>query len=104
MPLLTLKSANRLKTSYGYTFEKLLDFLDQKYHLQETFATKRKNLFKRTKPLTLNEKTKLVPLLTLKRANEFKTSYDNTFNKVFDLFDQKYHFLETFDTKTQKLV
>ena len=45
-----------------------------------------------------------MPLLTLKRANEFKTSYDNTFDKVLDLFDQKYHFLDTFDTKTQKLV
>ena len=40
MPLLTIKSANRLKTSYGDTFEKLLDFLDQKYHFQETFDTK----------------------------------------------------------------
>ena len=45
-----------------------------------------------------------MPILTLKRTNEFKTSYDNTFDKVLDLFDQKYHFLETFDTKTQKLI
>ena len=45
-----------------------------------------------------------MPLLTLKRANELKTSYGDTFDKVLDLFEQKYHFLETFDTKTQKLV
>ena len=45
-----------------------------------------------------------MPPLTLKCANGFKTSYDNTFDKVLDLFDQKYHFLDTFDTKTQKLV
>ena len=31
-------------------------------------------------------------------------SYGNTFDKVLDLLDQKYHFLDTFDTKTQKLV
>ena len=42
-----------------------------------------------------------MPLLTQKRANEFKTSYDNTFDKVLDLFDQKYHFLETFDTNAK---
>ena len=82
----------------------LWTFKSKSTTFKRLLTLKRKNLFKRTKPLTLNEKTKLVPLLTLKRANEFKTSYDNTFNKVFDLFDQKYHFLETFDTKTQKLL
>ena len=72
-----------------------MDFFDQKYHFLESFDTKS----------GLKEaKTKLVPLLTLKRANEFKTSYDNAFDKVLDLFDQKYHFQENFDTKTQKLV
>ena len=45
-----------------------------------------------------------MPILTLKRANGLKTSYGDTFDKVFDLLDQKYHFLGTFDTKTQKLV
>ena len=95
MPVLTLSRSNSLKTSYGDTFDKLLDFFDQKYHFLESFDTKS----------GLKEaKTKLVPLLTLKRANEFKTSYDNSFDKVLDLFDQKYHFLETFDTKRQKLV
>ena len=33
-----------------------------------------------------------------------KTIYIDTFDTVLDLFDEKYQFLETFDTKTQKLV
>ena len=45
-----------------------------------------------------------MPLLTLKSANGLKTIYIDTFDKVLELFDQKYHFLETFDTITQKLV
>ena len=51
MPLLNLTSANTLKTSYGDTFEKLLDFLDQKYHFQETFDTKTQKLVSKTKTL-----------------------------------------------------
>ena len=43
-------------------------------------------------------------LLTLKSANGLKTIYIDTLDKVLDLFDQKYHFLETIDTITQKLV
>ena len=43
-------------------------------------------------------------LLTLKRENGHKKSYGDTFDKVLDLFDQKYHYLETFDTKIQKMV
>ena len=43
-------------------------------------------------------------ILTLKSANGLKTIYIDTFDKVLDLADQKYHFLETFDTITQKLV
>ena len=42
-----------------------------------------------------------MPLLTLKRANELKTSYGDTFDKVLDFFEQKYHFLETFDTNAK---
>ena len=42
-----------------------------------------------------------MPLLTLKSANGLKTIYIDTFDKVLDLVDQKYHFLETFDNKTQ---
>ena len=45
-----------------------------------------------------------MPLSTLKSENGLKTIYIDTFDKVLDLFDQKYHFLETFDTITQKLV
>ena len=57
---------------------------------------------KNPKRKTLNAKTKLVPLLTLKRTNGLKTSYDATFEWVLNLFDPKFHFLETYDTKTQK--
>ena len=45
-----------------------------------------------------------MPLSTQKSVNGLKTIYIDTFDKVLDLFDQKYHFLETFDTITQKLV
>ena len=47
-------------------------------------------------------KKKLVALLTLKRANELKTSYGQIFDKLLVFLDQKYHFLEILDTKTQK--
>ena len=59
MPLLTIKSANRLKTSYGDTFEKLLEFLDQKYHFQETFDTK-------TQKLVLKREKKTCPAFNSK--------------------------------------
>ena len=42
-----------------------------------------------------------MPLLTLKTANELKKSYGDTFDKVLDFFEQKYHFLETFDTNAK---
>ena len=41
-------------------------------------------------------------LLTLKRANGLKTRYGEIFDKLLVFFDQKYHFLEILDTKTQK--
>ena len=106
MPPLSLKCANGFRTSYDNTFDKVLNLFDQKYHFLDTFDTKTQKLVKKTnpKPLTQNAKTKVVPLLTLKSANGLKTIYIDTFDKVLDLFDQKYHFLETFDTKTQKLV
>ena len=81
MPLLTLKSANGLKTSYGEIFDKFLVFFDQKYHfLGEIF----------------------VLLLTIKRANGLKTYYGKIDDKLLVFFDQKYHFLEILDTTTQK--
>ena len=49
MPLLDLKRANGLKTSFGDTFDKLLDFFDQKYHFLEPLTLKRENWFKRGK-------------------------------------------------------
>ena len=45
-----------------------------------------------------------MPLLIIDRENGLKTSFGDTFDKVLDFFEQKYHFQETFDTKTQKLV
>ena len=35
--------------SYGDTFDKLLDFFNQKHHFLETFALNRENWFKRGK-------------------------------------------------------
>ena len=40
VPLSSLKRANGLKTSYGEIFDKLLVFLDQKYHILEILDTK----------------------------------------------------------------
>ena len=102
MPVLTLRSSNSLKTSYGDTFDKLLDFFDEKYHFLETFHPKPQKLFSKTK--TLNAKTKVVPVLTLRSSNSLKTKYGDTLDKPLEFLEQKYHFQETFDTKTQKLV
>ena len=44
----------------------------------------------------------LVLFLTLKRANWQKTSYGEIFDKLLVFFDEKYHFIENLDTKTQK--
>ena len=40
--------------------------------------------------------------LTIKPANWLKTSYGEIFDKLLVFFDQKYHFLDILDTKTQK--
>ena len=40
--------------------------------------------------------------LTLKGANGLKTSYGEIFDKLLVFFDQKHHFLEILDSKTQK--
>ena len=42
-----------------------------------------------------------MPLLTLKRTNGLKKSYGDTFDKVLEFFEQKSHFLETFDTNAK---
>ena len=42
-----------------------------------------------------------LPLLTLKTENELKKSYGDTFDKVLDFYEQKSHFLETFDTNAK---
>ena len=43
-----------------------------------------------------------VPFLTPRGANGIKTSYGVIFDKLLVFFDQKHHFLEIVDTKTQK--
>ena len=95
VPLLTLKRANGLKTSYGEIFDKLLVFFDQKYHFLEILVTK-------TQQRDSNCQKILVPLLTLKRVNGLKTSDGEIFDKLLVFFDQNHHFLEIVDTKTQK--
>ena len=92
---LTLNRANWLKTSYGEIIDKLLVFFYQKYHFLEILDTNKKTRLKFIKKI-------LVLFLTLKRANGLKTSYGEIFDKLFVFFDQKYHFLEILDTKTQK--
>ena len=37
-----------------------------------------------------------------KTPNGLKTSYGETFDKLLVFFDQKYHFLDNVDFKTQK--
>ena len=94
--LLTLKRTNRLKTSYGEIFGKLLVFVDQKYHFLEILDSKTQKT-----RLKFIKKT-LVLFLTLKRANWLKTSYGEIFDKLLVFFDQRYHYLEILDNKTQK--
>ena len=91
----TLKHSNGLKTSYGEIIDKLLVFFDQKYNFLEILDTNKKTRLKFIKKI-------FVLFLTLKRANGLKTSYGDIFDKVLVFFDQKYHFLEILDTKTQK--
>ena len=61
MSLLTLKSANGLKTIYIDTLDKVLDLLDQK-----------------------NRKNKTCAAFNTKKANLLKTSYGGLFDKVLD--------------------
>ena len=97
MLLLVLKGPIGLKTSYGDAFGKLLVFVGQKYHTLETFVTK-------TQKIRLKwSKSKLVLLLVLKSAIGLKTSYGDAFGNLLVFVGQKYHTLETFVTKTQKL-
>ena len=71
-----------------------------------SFLTKSTTVFRFLTLKNKNEikivKKKVVPLLTLKLANGLKTSYGDTFDKLFVFFGQKYHFLEILDTKTKE--
>ena len=84
MSLLTLKSANGLKTIYIDTFDKVLDLLDQKYHFLETFDNKTQKMVYKTKTLNPNRKKKTCAAFNTKKANLLKTSYDGLFDKVLD--------------------
>ena len=96
MLFLTLKRANWLKTGYGDIIDKVLVFFDQKYNLLESLDNKtKKTRLKFIKKI-------LVLFLTLKRANGLKTSYGEIFDKLLVFFDEKYHFIENHETKTQK--
>ena len=95
MPLLTLKHANGHKTSYGDAFDKFLCFWAKSTTFLRFLTLKVKNEIKIRKKI-------LVLLLTLKHANGLKTSYGEIFDKLFVFFDEKYHFIENLDTKTQK--
>ena len=43
-------------------------------------------------------------LLGLKRPNGLKTSYDDTFDKILDFFDQNYHFLDFLTLKRKNWI
>ena len=73
----------------------ILSFLTKSTTFLRFLTLKRKNRLKCTK-------VKLVLLLTLKRANEVKMTNGEIFDKLLFFFDQKYHFLEILDIKTQK--
>ena len=96
MPLLTLKGANGLKMSYGEIFDKLLVFLTKSTTFLRFLTLKHK------KEIKIVKKKTLVPLLTLKGANELKTSYGEIFDKLLVFFDQNDHFLDILDTKAKK--
>ena len=83
----------RVMVKYSTNF---WSFFDQNHHTLEFVDTKTQ---KRDKNF---QKKIFVPLLTLKRANGLKTSYGEIFDKLLVFFDQKHHFLEILDSKTQK--
>ena len=72
-----------------------------------SFLTKRTTFvrfltLKHKNDIKIVKKTKTCELLILKRENGHKTSYGEIFDKLLVFFDQKYHFLEILDTKTQR--
>ena len=94
---LTLKCANKLKTSFGETIDKnFWSFLTKSPTFLRFLTLKHKNEIK------IVTKKINVLLLTLKCANGLKKSYGEIFNKLLVFFDQNHHFLEIVDTKTQK--
>ena len=90
-----VKRAIGLKTCFGGAFDKLLVFVDQKYHTWDTFGAKTQRRLQRSK-------TKLAFLLGLKRAIGLKTCFGGAFDKLLVFVDQKYHTWDTLGAKTQK--
>ena len=91
-----LKRANGLKTCFDGAFNKLLVFVDQKYHTWDTLGAKtHKGDYKDQKPNLRSSKW-------LKRAIGLKTCFDGAFNKLLVFVDQKYHTWDTLGAKTQK--
>ena len=57
---------------------------------------------KRKKQNKIVKNEPCVAFITFKHVNGLKTSYGERLDKLLVFFDQKYHFLENLDTKTQK--
>ena len=96
MPLLALRHANGLKTSYGDTFDKRFVFFWPKVPFSWDLLTLKHK--KQIKSVKKNTCVAFNP----KMRKWLKTSYGDTFDKLFVFFSQKCHFLEIHDTKTQK--
>ena len=78
-----LKRAIGLKTCFGRAFDKLLVFVDQKYHTWDTLGTKtQKGDYKDQKP-------NLCSFKWLKRAIGHKTCFGGAFDKRLVFVDQK---------------
>ena len=83
----------RVMVKYSTNF---WSFLTKTTTFLRLLTLKHKNEIKSVK------KKPLLPLLTLKGANELKKSYGEIFDKLLVFFDQKDHFLDILNTKTQK--
>ena len=95
MFLFCLKPAIGLKTCFGSAFDKLLVFVDQKYHTWDSFVAKtQKGDYKDQNP-------NFRFLFFLKQAIGLKTCFGSAFDKLSVFVDQNYHTFDSFDAKTQ---
>ena len=96
MFILDLKRAIGLKTCFAGAFNKLLVFVDQKYHTWDTLGAKtQKGDYK-------DQKANLRSFKWLKRAIGLKTYFGGACNKPLVFVDQKYHTWDTLGAKTHK--